>query len=279
MYLFRAVDAHGQTVDFYLSETRDREAEKIFLQKALANPDNWRPHVFATDGLRSAPAALRELKAEGKVKGRCCQRTHRFANNRIESDHRREHRPEIGIFPVPSRVDSSSEKRLSDGMKKYARQKFSGFLGKSIEEERYWFEMEFQYQPRYAYAEILAPFEEQTSISSSLLPAVELLTSHPGRRCKIDVGSTYAAAMAGLLADSATSFDAATYVRGALRTPGDLAQKVRIFELLIREPLQRSLDYGRHYAPEVFAAKYSGKKALQTIFGGVEGGVNAARAS
>src|SRR5262245_50882611 len=29
MYLFRAVDAHGQTVDFYLSETRDREAAKL----------------------------------------------------------------------------------------------------------------------------------------------------------------------------------------------------------------------------------------------------------
>src|SRR5215813_3573807 len=83
MYLFRAVDSHGQTVDFYLSETRDREAAKIFLQKALANPDNRPPHVFATDGLRSDPAALRELKAEGKVKRRCCQRTRRFANNRI----------------------------------------------------------------------------------------------------------------------------------------------------------------------------------------------------
>ena len=35
-----------------------------------------------------ACAAFRELKAEGKVKRRCCQRTHRFANNRIESDHR-----------------------------------------------------------------------------------------------------------------------------------------------------------------------------------------------
>ena len=57
MYLFRAVDAHGQTVDFYLSETRDREAAKIFLQKALANPDNRPPHVFATDGLRSYPSA------------------------------------------------------------------------------------------------------------------------------------------------------------------------------------------------------------------------------
>ena len=30
MYLFRAVDNHGDTVDFYLSETRDREAAKRF---------------------------------------------------------------------------------------------------------------------------------------------------------------------------------------------------------------------------------------------------------
>jgi transposase-like protein len=38
MYLFGAVDGHGQTVDFHLSETRDREAAKHFLSKALANP-------------------------------------------------------------------------------------------------------------------------------------------------------------------------------------------------------------------------------------------------
>ena len=47
MYLFRAVDSVGQTVDFYLSETRDREAAKCFLRRALANPDNRAPHVFA----------------------------------------------------------------------------------------------------------------------------------------------------------------------------------------------------------------------------------------
>jgi IS6 family transposase len=35
MYLFRAVDSHSDTVDFYLSETRDRQAAKTFLQKAL----------------------------------------------------------------------------------------------------------------------------------------------------------------------------------------------------------------------------------------------------
>jgi transposase-like protein len=88
MYLFRAVDSHGQTVDFYLSETRDREAAKQFLEKALANPDNRVPHVFARDGLRSYPAALRELQAEGRLPCCCRQRTRRHSNNRIESDHR-----------------------------------------------------------------------------------------------------------------------------------------------------------------------------------------------
>ena len=88
LYLFRAVDSQGQTVDFYLSETRDREAAKCFLKKALANPDNRPPRVVARDGLRSYPAAIRELQGEGRMQGSCRQRTRRYANNRIESDHR-----------------------------------------------------------------------------------------------------------------------------------------------------------------------------------------------
>lgn len=39
MYLFRAVDSRGETVDLYLSETRGRDATKRFLRTALANPD------------------------------------------------------------------------------------------------------------------------------------------------------------------------------------------------------------------------------------------------
>jgi transposase, IS6 family len=88
MYLFHAVDGSGQTVDFYLSETRDREAAKIFLKRAMANPDNRPLSVLARDGLRSYPAAVRELQKEGHVNGRCRQRTRRYSNNRIESDHR-----------------------------------------------------------------------------------------------------------------------------------------------------------------------------------------------
>ena len=88
LYLFRAVDSQGQTVDFYLSETRDREAAKRFLKKALANSDNRPPRVFARDGLRSYPAAIRELQSEGLIHCSCRHRTRPYANNRIESDHR-----------------------------------------------------------------------------------------------------------------------------------------------------------------------------------------------
>ena len=66
LYQFRAVDSRGQTVDFYLSETRDREVAKCFLKKAMENPDNLPPRVFARDGLRSYPAAIRDLQGKGR---------------------------------------------------------------------------------------------------------------------------------------------------------------------------------------------------------------------
>ncbi len=36
MYLYRAVDSEGNTIDFYLSRKRDAKAAKCFLKKALA---------------------------------------------------------------------------------------------------------------------------------------------------------------------------------------------------------------------------------------------------
>jgi hypothetical protein len=50
---------------------------------------NYRPlHVFAGDGLRSYPAAIREPQSEGQLRRNRRQRTQRYRNNQIESDHR-----------------------------------------------------------------------------------------------------------------------------------------------------------------------------------------------
>src|SRR2546425_7919643 len=71
MYLFRAVDSGGQTGDFYLFQTRDREAAECFLRRALANTDNRAPYVFARDRLRSYPAAIREMQNEEQLRRSC----------------------------------------------------------------------------------------------------------------------------------------------------------------------------------------------------------------
>ena len=40
-YLYRAIDKHGSTIDFYLSPTRNTAAAKRFLGKALNGLKDW----------------------------------------------------------------------------------------------------------------------------------------------------------------------------------------------------------------------------------------------
>lgn len=66
-YLYRAVDKYGNTIDFYLSPTRNTTAAKRFLGKALHGLEDWdKPTVINTDKAPTYAAALAELKAEGK---------------------------------------------------------------------------------------------------------------------------------------------------------------------------------------------------------------------
>jgi IS6 family transposase len=61
MYLYRAVDSEGNTLDFYLSKKRDAKAAKCFL-KALASFHVTKPRVITVDGNKAYPVAIRELK-------------------------------------------------------------------------------------------------------------------------------------------------------------------------------------------------------------------------
>ncbi len=62
-YLYRAADKLGNTIDFYLSATRNAKAAKRFLSKTLRCVKKWqKPAIINTD--RAAPygVALAELK-------------------------------------------------------------------------------------------------------------------------------------------------------------------------------------------------------------------------
>lgn len=67
MYLYRAVDSEGNTIDFYLSESRDKQAAKRFLKKALAFSYVSRQRVITVDKNPAYPVAIQELKEEKRM--------------------------------------------------------------------------------------------------------------------------------------------------------------------------------------------------------------------
>jgi transposase-like protein len=87
MYLYRAVDSAGATIDFYLSRTRDLAAAKAFFRKCLHGIHHPRPRVINVDGHASYPRAARELNRERKLGRRSCCRTCPYLNNIVEQDH------------------------------------------------------------------------------------------------------------------------------------------------------------------------------------------------
>src|SRR4051812_24043176 len=79
MYLYRAVDECGNTVESHLSRTRDMAAAKAFFRKALKR--HGQPRTITLDGFEPSHAALRRMgmrnefnfRWENPVKIRSCQ--------------------------------------------------------------------------------------------------------------------------------------------------------------------------------------------------------------
>src|SRR6266513_2302633 len=71
MYLYRAVDSRGNTLEFLLSPTRDAEAAKSFFAKTLAAPHITPPRVINVDKNAAYPKAFKELKDEGALPDGC----------------------------------------------------------------------------------------------------------------------------------------------------------------------------------------------------------------
>jgi transposase-like protein len=88
MYLYRAVDSRGQTIDFLLSAKRDSEAAKRFFRKALAQPHTVNPRTITVDKNAAYPKAASEMKKDGELWRRSRLRQVKYLNNIVEQDHR-----------------------------------------------------------------------------------------------------------------------------------------------------------------------------------------------
>ncbi|MGZ9817248.1 IS6 family transposase [Peribacillus simplex] len=88
MYLYRAVDSDGNTIDFYLSELRDKQAAKRFFKKALAACHSTTPRVITVDKNPFYPVAIQELKEEKSMPEGIRVRQIQYLNNIVEQDHR-----------------------------------------------------------------------------------------------------------------------------------------------------------------------------------------------
>jgi len=101
MYLYRAVDSQGNTLEFLLSATRDAQAAKRFFAKALGAGHTVTPRVITVDKNAAYPKAFCELKAEKTLGASCELRQSKYLNNLVEQDHRfikRLVKPGMGFF-------------------------------------------------------------------------------------------------------------------------------------------------------------------------------------
>ncbi|HDR8220619.1 TPA: IS6 family transposase, partial [Bacillus cereus] len=99
-YLYRAVDSEGNTIDFYLSESRDKQATKRFFKKALAFSHVSKPRVITVDKNPAYPIAIQELKEEKQMPEGIQLRQVKYLNNIVEQDHRfikKRIRPMLGL--------------------------------------------------------------------------------------------------------------------------------------------------------------------------------------
>jgi len=98
VYLYRAVDSQGNTIDFLLRSRRDVAAPKAFFRKAFK--ENGRPNKVTVDKSGSNKAALNGFNKDVSKEDEIEIRQVKYLNNIVKQDHRfikRRTRPTLGF--------------------------------------------------------------------------------------------------------------------------------------------------------------------------------------
>ena len=111
VYLYRAVDKEGDTVDFLLTKKRDKKAATRFFKKAIRL--NGMPEKVTIDKSGANTAALEGLNQEQKVadEPEIQIRQIKYLNNLVEQDHRgikRRTKPMLGFLSGTSITATTS---------------------------------------------------------------------------------------------------------------------------------------------------------------------------
>ncbi|CAH7455651.1 transposase [Vibrio chagasii] len=87
-YLYRAINKRGETLDFFFSRKRNKEAAYQFLKRCLRRyKTSFHPQTLNTDKHSSYGNAIARLKREGRLRQDVEHRQVKYLNNGIESDH------------------------------------------------------------------------------------------------------------------------------------------------------------------------------------------------
>ena len=99
-YLYRAIDKHGNPVDFLLTAKRDLDAAKRFFRKALKEEPLLSPDRIGTDGAGAYPPAIAAARKDGLLARTPVHYVTKHLQQGIESDHFRVKRPmpRVGCF-------------------------------------------------------------------------------------------------------------------------------------------------------------------------------------
>ena len=85
VYLYRAVDKAGNTVDFRLSDRRNVAAAKAFFKKAIRHQGHA-PHTITLDGYAASHRAVREMQNADMLPKSTKLGSSKYLNNLVEQD-------------------------------------------------------------------------------------------------------------------------------------------------------------------------------------------------